>query len=264
MVKGITRCLVAAIWVTLLNACGVAPERDRAPVGKVDLSSIPDAVPRVEPKSRYGNPQSYVVNGKQYFTLPSSQGFVTRGIASWYGVKFHGRRTSSGEVYDMYAMTAAHKELPLPTYAAVRNLLTGREIVVRVNDRGPFHQNRILDLSYAAATKLGIARKGTGFIEMRALDPGPAAARPVAGPPWSRSAVIFIQAGAFHAAENAAKLRDSLVGVSRAPIRVLRTSHGGRLLYRVRLGPVSGVEEADRITNALGVLGFERPHIVVE
>ena len=264
-VRGAARYLTLVVWVALLNACSVAPERDRAPAGETgDLSSTPDAVPRVEPKSRYGNPHSYVVYGKRYFTLPSARGFVERGVASWYGEKFHGRRTSSGEVYDMYKMTAAHKTLPLPAYVSVRDLSTGREVVVRVNDRGPFLKNRIIDLSYAAATKLGIAGKGTGFVEVRALEPGFAGARPGAGVRRSGPSAIFIQAGAFQVAANAEKLRSTLTGVSRVPVRVLRASHDGRLLYRVRLGPVAGVEEADRIVDTLGTLGFERPQIIVE
>ena len=264
MVRGAARYLALMVWAALLNACSVAPERDRAPAGEIDLSSIPDAVPRMEPKSRYGNPHSYVVYGKRYFTLPSARGFVERGVASWYGQKFHGRPTSSGEVYDMYKMTAAHKALPLPTYVSVRNLSTGREIVVRVNDRGPFLKNRIIDLSYAAATKLGIARKGTGFVEVRALEPGFVASRSGTDSRRIGPATIFIQAGAFQVAANAEKLRSSLAGVSRVPVRVLRASHDGQPLYRVRLGPVSGVKEADRIVDTLGTLGFERPQIVAE
>ncbi|MGK0168493.1 MAG: rare lipoprotein A, partial [Gammaproteobacteria bacterium] len=130
-----------------------------------------DAVPRVEAHSKYGNPASYVVLGKRYSTLASSDGFVQRGIASWYGSKFHGRRTSSGETYDMYAMSAAHKALPLPTYARVTHLGTGASIIVKINDRGPFHDNRVLDLSYAAALRLGIVRAGTGPVEIRAITP---------------------------------------------------------------------------------------------
>ena len=182
------------VWMALLSACGAVPERDRAPAaGETDLSSLPDAVPQVEPKSRYGNPHSYVVYGRRYFTLPTARGFVERGVASWYGKKFHGRRTSNREFYDMYKMTAAHRTLPLPTYVSVRDLSTGREIVVRVNDRGPFLKNRIIDLSYAAATKLGIADKGTGIVEVRALEPGSATSQPDTVSQRDRSFAIFIQ-----------------------------------------------------------------------
>jgi len=136
-----------------------------------ELSDIPDAVPKVEPKSKYGNPKSYVVFGRRYYPKASSKGYVKRGLASWYGKKFHGRRTSNGERYNMYAMTAAHKTLPLPTYVRVTNLRNGRSTVVRVNDRGPFHGNRIIDLSYSAARKLGMAAKGVEMVEIRTIDP---------------------------------------------------------------------------------------------
>ncbi|MCB1738262.1 MAG: septal ring lytic transglycosylase RlpA family protein [Gammaproteobacteria bacterium] len=160
---------------------------DRPPDEDVDVSNIPDAVPRPEPRSRYGNPESYTVFGKRYHVMESAQGYVERGTASWYGKKFHGRLTSNREPYDMLGMTAAHKSLPLPTFVRVTNLDNGRSVVVRVNDRGPFHGDRIIDLSYAAAMKLGIAQKGTGHVEVRALDPSSpsrqvAVAAPVATP----------------------------------------------------------------------------------
>ena len=171
--------LVSLLLITaLLQSCagGSAPDADGPP----DASSVPpvppDAVPRVEPRSRYGNPSSYVVFGRRYHVMNSAHDYVERGIASWYGRKFHGRRTSSGEPYDMHAMTAAHKSLPLPSYVRVTNLKNGRSTVVRVNDRGPFHENRIIDLSYAAARKLDILGEGTGMVEVRALTPGRAPA----------------------------------------------------------------------------------------
>ena len=247
----------------MLSACGLVPERDRQPSSGVGPASIPGPTPRAEPRSRHGNPRSYVVNGKQYFTLPSARGFVERGIASWYGPKFHGRRTSSGETYDMHKMTAAHKTLPLPTYVSVRHLVTGQEIVVRVNDRGPFHGDRIIDLSYAAAAMLGIARRGTGPVEVRALEPGNPV-RPVARTPPSEPARLFVQAGAFRAATNATKLRTRLAVVSGLPVRVRRAMSDGRTMYRVWLGPVSSVEEADEVSDVLAMLGIEGPRIVVE
>jgi rare lipoprotein A len=133
--------------------------------------SIPDAVPRVEPRSRYGNPPYYDVFGKRYYVLSSGSGYVERGVASWYGPGFHKLRTSTGEPYDMYGMTAAHKTLPLPAYVRVTNLQNGRSVVVRVNDRGPFVGNRIIDLSYTAAAKLDMLRDGTAMVEVRELDP---------------------------------------------------------------------------------------------
>ena len=261
------------------SACGVVvSELGRQPAGGTpasgtpisgtDVSAVPDAVPRAEPRSTLGNPRSYVVNGKQYFTLDSARGFVQRGVASWYGPKFHGRSTSSGETYDMYQMTAAHKTLPLPTYVSVRNLSTGDEIVVRVNDRGPFHGDRIIDLSYAAALKLGFARKGTELVEVQALDAG---AAPSAGdvrqdePARSDEPIrLFVQAGAFQAAANATRLQARLTTESRWPIRVREAMFDGRVVYRVWLGPVPSVEEAIRTTTALGGLGIEDSRIVVE
>jgi rare lipoprotein A len=133
--------------------------------------AVPDAVPRVEPRSRYGNPPFYEVFGKRYYVLSSSVAYVERGVASWYGPGFHKVRTSTGELYDMNGMTAAHKTLPLPAYVRVTNLQNGRSIVVRVNDRGPFVGNRIIDLSYTAASRLDMLRNGTAMVEVRAIDP---------------------------------------------------------------------------------------------
>lgn len=136
-----------------------------------DGSNIPDAVPRPEPLSKWGNPESYKVKGKRYFTKKTSSGHVERGLASWYGKQFHGRKTSSGERYNMYEMTAAHKTLPLPSYVRVTNMENGRTAVVKVNDRGPFHGGRVIDLSYSAAKKLGVVQKGTAMVEVAAIDP---------------------------------------------------------------------------------------------
>ncbi|GAB2626528.1 septal ring lytic transglycosylase RlpA family protein [Novilysobacter erysipheiresistens] len=155
-----------------LYAPGVA---DSAPTGGIDVSLIPEPEIVAEPRSRYGNRSTYSVLGKKYHVLDSAEGYVEEGLASYYGKKFHGRRTSNMEVYDMYAFTAAHKSLPLPSFARVTNLDNGKSVVVRVNDRGPFHKGRIIDLSYAAAVKLGITRAGTGRVEVRALLPGEAA-----------------------------------------------------------------------------------------
>ena len=160
--------------LVVISGCSTKQQTqvDESIVSIPDSKSLPPGpIPKVEPRSRYGNPSSYVVFGKTYYTLPSSEGYVERGIASWYGKKFHGRPTSSREPYNMYAMTAAHTQLPLPTYVLVTNLKNGKQIIVRVNDRGPFHDNRIIDLSYTAATKLDIVREGTGLVEVRALDP---------------------------------------------------------------------------------------------
>lgn len=159
------------ILALLAGGCATKAPTTAGTGRDIDPDSVPDAVPQVEPYSRYGNPPSYQVFGKRYSVLPSSKGFVQTGIASWYGEDFHGKRASNGETYDMYAMTAAHKELPLPTYARVTNLENGRSIVVRITDRGPFVGDRVIDLSWVAAAKLRLATKGTGLVEVRAIDP---------------------------------------------------------------------------------------------
>ena len=180
-----------AIVVVLLGAVGCyrvntpRAQRTVVPPDAVlpsDAVLPPDAVPRPEYKSRLGNPAFYDEFGVRYRVLETSKDFVERGIASWYGHPFHGRATSTGETYDMYAMTAAHKTLPLPTYVRVTDLDTGNRVVVRVNDRGPFVEGRVIDLSYVAALKLGIVREGTARVEVRALDP-PALDPPALDPP---------------------------------------------------------------------------------
>lgn len=259
----------------LLNACSTGPSvlpgypnTDSAPARRLDPNAIADATPRLEPKSRRGNPASYVVRGQRYHTLPSSQGYVERGIASWYGTKFHGRATSSGEPYDMYAMTAAHKSLPLPTYVQVTNLRNGRRTIVKVNDRGPFHDNRLIDLSYAAATKLGILGEGTGLVEVRALAPGapatPAAPSPViqAGTPAAPN--LFIQVGAFSSRHNANQLSQRLASSLGEPVRIQQIDNLGHPLYRVQIGPLAGVEQVDNLSLNLPRLGIVETQVIID
>ncbi|MEL7537291.1 MAG: septal ring lytic transglycosylase RlpA family protein [Pseudomonadota bacterium] len=160
---------LACMALALLAGCSFQPRA--TPLPPVSVPADPtDPTPRPEPRSRYGNPESYTQFGRRYRVLSTADGFRERGIASWYGEKFHGRRTSSGETYDMFAMSAAHKTLPLPTWVEVRNLKNNRRIVVRINDRGPFVANRVIDLSYEAAKRLDIVRDGTGLVEVRALE----------------------------------------------------------------------------------------------
>jgi rare lipoprotein A len=156
-----------------------APEiQDSAPDGVVDVDAIPEPEVRTEPRSRYGNRSPYQVLGQSYSVIDDPSRYDETGLASFYGNKFHGRRTSNLEVYDMYAFSAAHKTLPLPSYARVTNLSNGRSVVVRVNDRGPFHPGRIIDLSYAAAVKLGVDRAGTARVEVKGLSAGENAREP--------------------------------------------------------------------------------------
>ncbi len=218
-----------------------------------DLASIPDAVPRPEPLHRFAN-RPYQVFGKDYVPLASAEQFRQTGIGSWYGRRFHGAPTSSGEPYDMYAMTAAHPTLPIPSYARVTNLANGRSVVVRVNDRGPFHADRVIDLSYTAAWKLGYADAGSARVEVEALVPGkPDSIQEGKG--------IFIQLGAFSARESAENFRvrvyRELAWLSEA-IQVV----AGGALYRLQLGPYRSQDDARAIADRIqSELSF-RPLIV--
>ena len=259
--------LVLVLGLSLVACSGsrYSHRHDGAPLEARDVSHIPDARPKVEPRSRYGNPRRYTVNGRTYRVMDSAAGYVERGIASWYGRKFHGHRTSSGETYDMYGMTAAHTRLPLPTYVEVTNLKNGRRVVVKVNDRGPFHPNRLIDLSYAAAMKLGIVETGTGLVEVRAIDPR--TWHSPAKHPDARHAVpirygLYLQVGAFSSRSNAENLRRRLDGFG--PVAIQRVAKRRQALYRVRLGPLDSVEEADRLAARLIDAGFDTPHVVVD
>ncbi len=280
----VSRLLGASLAITAalaLVGCFTRPVRTPVPIAGADLppsivpqppmpqispTEVPDAVPRVEPRSRYGNPPFYEVFGKRYYVLSASVDYVERGIASWYGPGFHKIRTSTGEPYDMYAMTAAHKTLPLPAYVRVTNLQNGRSIVVRVNDRGPFVGNRIIDLSYSAAAKLDMLRHGTAMVEVRAIDPGapaiPAAAASAAAAP-GRTGSLFVQAGAFADPANASRLADKLRGGTYGNVTVRNDVIAGRAMYRVRIGPVPDVPEFDRIVAALEQAGVHDAHLAL-
>jgi len=169
--KFIMRWLLFIIFSMVLSGCSTMKRHDGAPDYYVDETKIPNAVPKVEPLAKNGNMPSYVVFGKRYYTMKSSKNYEAVGTASWYGTLFHSRSTSSGEPYDMLGMTAAHKTLPLPTYVEVTNLSNHRTIIVKVNDRGPFESNRIIDLSYVAAKKLGMLPHGTASVKIKAIDP---------------------------------------------------------------------------------------------
>ncbi len=241
---------------------------DSAPGRVPDVASIPDPVPREEPRSARGNPPFYEVYGRRYYVMNEARGYRERGVASWYGTKFHGASTSSGEPYDMYAMTAAHKTLPLPTYVRVTHLGNGRSIVVRVNDRGPFVGERIIDLSYAAAVKLGMHVDGTALVEVTALMPGETAQAPVtadrAAEPRKGPRRIWLQAGAFSEAGNAERLRDSLQARGIRNVVVLNDSAAGRTLYRVRVGPYTEATEVEDMLDRLRALDVHDAHLADE
>jgi len=259
----IKRTVLLVSIVGLLAGCGGGHFRDGAPRGYPDLSNTPDAVPRAEPYKR-ANMRPYTVFGKRYHPLKSARGFVQRGVASWYGKKFHGNSTANGERYDMYAMTAAHKRLPLPSYVQVVNLENGRATIVRVNDRGPFHDNRIIDLSYAAASKLGMIGKGTTRVEIRAIDP--AAPRVAQAPRESfvqRAERVFVQVGAFGNEENARRLAERLARELQRNVTIQRSGDSQAPLHRVQVGPLASVEVADEVTSALQGLAISGAKVLL-
>ncbi|MFP1681135.1 septal ring lytic transglycosylase RlpA family protein [Alloalcanivorax sp. C16-1] len=252
---------------------------DAGPDERRDVSAQPEPVPKVEPRSAYGNPDTYTVWGQTYQVLPTAEGYHEEGLASWYGRKFHGYRTSSGEAFDMYRFTAAHRTLPLPTYARVTNLDNGKSLVVRVNDRGPFHSDRIIDLSWAAAVRLGIEQNGTGRVRVEALtannDPTPnksdgrvpTAVRAAVDspPPATASATtptaaggdLYLQAGAFQGLDGARALEKRLREQLRLPVSVRQPASGN--LYKVWLGPFASNEDRDRARHTVTQAGFAAP-----
>ncbi|MGS2724854.1 septal ring lytic transglycosylase RlpA family protein [Porticoccus sp. GXU_MW_L64] len=228
---------------------------DRPPRQDRDVSQIPDAVPRVEPITRAGNTNPYRALGKTYHLLPDNRGYKARGMASWYGSKFHGRPTANGETYDMFAMSAAHKTLKIPAYVKVTNLENNRQVVVRVNDRGPFLHDRLIDLSYAAAKKLDFADDGLAQVEVEYIDP--VGARPRAqvqaepvrpartGKPMEKGS--YLQLAAFSKARPALQMQARLRRWADYPVLMTINEGPKGLLYKVLIGPVVGHEDQQRL-----------------
>lgn len=246
-----------AIVVVLLSGCAYLPEQsggtastdvvvDAAPPERLDPSQIVDAVPRNESLSKRGNHSPYTVNGQTYYVMENYRGFRQRGTASWYGTKFQGRLTSSGEPYDLYAMTAAHRNLPLPVYVKVTNVENGRTAVVRVNDRGPFRNHRIIDLSYAAAVKLGFADQGTALVEIEVLDTHNTRACDS-----NEQDCYYLQTGAFSTARAASEQQRQLEALLSYPVEVI-SSVTPPYWHRVRLGPFLSEADANAAQAALG------------
>ncbi|WP_239544014.1 septal ring lytic transglycosylase RlpA family protein [Marinomonas foliarum] len=258
--------------------------QDHAPTGDIKVDHLPDLVPKWEQKSRGGNKSPYEVWGKKYWVMDSAQGYVAEGTASWYGKKFHGHKTSNGETYDMYAFSAAHKSLPLPTYLKVTNLDNQRSVIVRVNDRGPFHGDRLIDLSYAAAARLDYHKKGLARVKVEAITPAqgqayrpdetvvsapapplkasPAKAltAPVVDVQRSQTELSFshLQMGAFSSEESADKLKLRLFEAFDTSVKVVinKQSDG---LYKVFVGPFESSEELLDWQNKLQQEGFGNP-----
>jgi rare lipoprotein A len=280
------RFLASLLLVTLLVACSsgsrYSQSEDGAPRVRLDPAKIVDAVPRQDPVTRAGNKNPYTINGKTYHLLPASDGYKARGFASWYGTKFHGHATANGETYSLYEMTAAHKTLPIPCYVKVTNLRTGRTAIVRVNDRGPFHDDRIIDLSYAAAVKLGYADKGTAYVEVEVVDPtAPVPFKPVvaveaeAVRPVVDVDVVeemaetvvgskpqhFLQAGAFRSIDSALRLQSQIEIITRQPVRIDESEAAG--LFRVRVGPLASIADVQRVSQQLRELQLS-PRLITQ
>ena len=253
----------AALLALFVAACVGPPQRPQpapTPRPPPDVAVVPDAVPRPEQRSALGNPAFYDVLGQRYFVLGTAEGYLERGVASWYGPGFHAEKTSNGEPYDMYGMTAAHKTLPLPAYVRVTNLRNGRSVVVRVNDRGPFKEGRIIDLSYTAAAKLDMLKDGTALVEVQALTQSNDT-RPVAPAAMPR---LYVQAGAFGEEANAARLVARLKAEGYDTAFVRQDAVNGRALFRVRIGPVPSVDEFDRAVAQLKKLGINDARLAAE
>lgn len=270
------KCLTLAVlimFMILLSSCSSSISRDGPPRIYVDETRIPNAVPKAEPLAKFGNMPSYRVFGKRYYVMRTGKHYQETGIASWYGTKFHARRTSSGERYNLFAMTAAHKTLPLPTYVEVTNLANNRKIIVKVNDRGPFVSNRLIDLSYVGAKKLGMLGHGTAPVRVRAIDPH-TYGRPMmlaktvrpknTGqfiPVVEMGAVrqkhlVYLQVGAFRNKANALKLKAQLSSLLSTPIKISYSTAKAKL-YLVQVGPIKDLITVDKLTHRLKVLGIK-------
>ncbi|WP_439107599.1 septal ring lytic transglycosylase RlpA family protein [Congregibacter sp.] len=249
--------LLALSAITALYGCSssdpkVAWEGDGAPIADLDPEAVADAVPRPDPILRAGNTSPYSIDGVEYHVLDSAEGYSEKGIASWYGTKFHGNKTANGEVYDLYLATAAHRSLPIPSYATVTNTWNGRQIVVRINDRGPFHPDRLIDLSYAAAVKLGFADKGTTDVLVETIT--------LAGIDDLRDSETgeyrYLQLGAFANPATANNLREAVAEQVSAPVSVTPVDVGGQRLNRVRVGPVADGAQLRRLRDLLMSRGY--------
>ncbi len=226
-----------------------------------------DETPAVEPRAEYeplskkGNRSPYRVAGRSYFVLPRSKGYAATGLASWYGKEFHGKLTSNEEVFDMHALTAAHRTLPLPSYVRVTNLENGREVTVRVNDRGPFKDDRLIDLSHAAAQRLGIIDTGTAMVEVRTLTPAGVEQRPDV----RHADNVYLQIGAFAERDNALVLLRRL-RADKIDAGFVHTGEdaAGRTIHRVRIGPLEDAAAAEAMAERVARLGLERSTVVFE
>lgn len=263
----ILRSLSVLLALALLQACS-SPQpgksgdeyqatrytqaQDTAPLKHIGPDDVTDAVPRADPILAAGNKSPYTVNGQTYEILEDYRNYSEQGTASWYGSKFHGHETSNGEIFDIYQASAAHKTLPIPSYARVTNLSNGRSVVVRVNDRGPFHGDRLIDLSYAAAVKLDYMQHGTAQVEVAVLN--------IAGVDDRRDAkggqYRYLQLGAFGSEASAQQMQAQLQAFIQAPVFISEVDSAGKMLYRVRVGPVASSDELALVRQQLQDGGY--------
>ena len=279
--------IVSPILVAMM-ACSSAPEQtpespnagrysisqDRAPTRIVDLASIPEVIPEPLNRTGAGNRSPYTVLGKSYEVMPTEEGYNERGVASWYGEKFHGHKTSNGEVFDMFLASAAHKSLPIPSFLRVTNLDNNRSIVVRVNDRGPFHGDRVIDLSYAAAVKLGYADRGTARVQLESIvatgTSGDRAVR-ASNSVWNETLRVsstgskYVQVGAFSDLSAAQEVTSRVEEITSLPvfIRTVNTSNN-KILHRVRVGPISDPGQIQRVRESVVAANLGSPYTVTE
>lgn len=231
----------------LLTGCMTSHKKDGPPQYPVDISKIRDAVPQKVKLSRIGNKPFYTVRGNKYYVMRSSKNYSEVGIASWYGTLFHEHRTSNGEKYDMLAMTAAHRNLPLPTFVSVTNLENGKKIIVKVNDRGPFKPHRIIDLSYVAAKKLGMTGRGTALVEVKAIDLD-------AKKPGNQ---YYLQVGKFSQKSKATCLQHRVARLTHNhPSQIKSFTKNHHQFYQLRIGPIKDKYTADRMANNLKSIGL--------
>jgi len=258
--------------ILALTACSTTSTRryplrqDKPPAFKINANRIPNAVPKAEPLSKRGNPKSYVVFGRRYYVLKSARGYHATGTASWYGMKFHRFQTSNGELYNVAGMTAAHKTLPLPTYLQVTNLRNGKKVIVKVNDRGPFVGNRLIDLSYVAAKKLDMTGSGTAPVAIRAITPG--VTRFASHTSYSKSLAEqrsqsptnpFIHLGLFKQHQQAQKLALLVKQWTQSPVKIEAKSIHKRRYYQVVIGPLPNTKSSQQLHHQLQLAGLSQP-----
>lgn len=251
--------LVLLILVSLeLTSCSTFHVKDGAPLGEIDVNKIPNAVPKAEPRSKYGNPRYYYVHGRRQYVLKTAKGYNKVGYASWYGTKFNGQLTSNREYYNLYGMTAASRDLPIPTYVRVTNLANGKSVIVKVNDRGPFVGNRLIDLTYVAAKKLGYANRGTALVRVTAIDPR----NPIDNipSPLNRHS-CYLQVGAFSNRSNAEKYKNRVANLTSAPVYIHTTHHKNIYVYKVQIGPLAQTEST-ALRLRLQKNGLDTVHVI--